>query len=373
MVQPKGPRGRLQELEALRTAAFLAVVAQHVLGAYVRRAGTTAAEQAAIGLLFGLCKFAVPMFLFLSGAVLFLRYYGRLEYGKFLRRRLITILGPFLCWCVLYYLYGWWDLGVPPWGKREFLRLVLTCSVSYHTWYVGLIVQFYVFLPLIFALFRGLARLCRTRRGLVLTVLGFGAVWLALMQFAPVFQGIPVLGWLLYDQRAQNGIYYLGYFLLGGICGLYRDAFYGFVRRWLPGLAAATVLGYVWSEWVLFQNGFAGGQVNLNWMGSLNLHMTLFSMASILFLYGLTRKLPQGAGKGRWYCFVGRHSYSAYLAHAMVITTCSRLLLHWQGLPLPVFYGILMAAAVVVSVLVGWAFDGVWNGFWNRLPGRAKK
>ena len=364
---------RLRELEALRTAAFLAVVAQHVLGAYVRRPESTGAEQAAIGLLFGLCKFAVPLFLFLSGAVLFLRYYGKLEYGKFLGRRLLTILGPYLCWCVLYYLYGWIDLGVPPWGKREFLRLVLTCSVSYHTWYVGLIVQFYVFLPLIFALFRGLSRLCRTCRGLTLTVLGFCVLWAALMQFAPVFQGIPVLGWLLYDQRAQNGVYYLGYFLLGGICGLYRDAFHGFVRRWLPALAAATVLGYLWSEWVLFRNGFAGGRIDLNWMGSLNLHMTFFSLASILLLYGLARMLSQAPDKGRWYCFVGRHSYSAYLAHAMAITYCSAQLLNWKGLPLPVFYLLLMLLATALALLAGWAFDGVWNSFWNRLPGWRKK
>lgn len=365
-----GPRQqRLQELEALRTAAFVAVVAQHVLGAYVRRAESTPAEQAAIGVLFGLSKFAVPMFLFLSGAVLFLRYYGRLEYGKFLRRRLVTILGPYLCWCVLYYLHGWWIQGVPPWGKREFLRLILTCSVSYHTWYVGLIVQFYVFLPLLFLLFRGLAHLSRTRRGLMLTVLGFAAVWLALMELAPVFRGIPVLGWLLYDQRAKNGIYYLGYFLLGGICGLYRDEFSRFVRRWLPALAAVTVLGYLWSERVLFQNGFAGGRINLNWMGSLSIHMTLFSIASILLLYGVARMLPQGEGRGRWYCFVGRHSYSAYLAHAMLITAVSRQLVQWGVRPLPVFYGILMAAATVGAVLAGWIFDGLWN----RLPGVAKK
>ena len=65
---------KIFELNLLRSAAFLAVVAQHVLGVYWRDKGITPSGSILVGILFNLCKFAVPLLIFLSGIVLFYNY-----------------------------------------------------------------------------------------------------------------------------------------------------------------------------------------------------------------------------------------------------------------------------------------------------------
>lgn len=361
-LSPAPKRPRRQELEALRTLAFLAVVAQHVLGAYQRRE-TSAAEQVAIGVIFGLLKFAVPCFLFLSGVVLFLHYYDNLSYGSFLRRRLRTILLPYLCWAGIYWIYNGCNGAV--WDIRQFVRDTLHCDISYHTWYVALIVQFYVLLPLIFRIFRGLASLCRSLRATACVVAGVLVLWLAVLELSPRLAGVPVLGRIFYDLRARNSLYYLGYFLLGGLCGLYRDAFDRWVRRFLPAIAAGTLATYVYSVWVLFhQGGLADGKVNLNYMGSLSIHMTIHSILAILLLYGLACRDLERHGLRRWCAFVGKHSYSAYLAHALAITVCNKQMIGRVTLPLWAYYALLMAAATVSALAAGWLFDVLWS--WAR-------
>ena len=56
---------KLTEPDILRSMAFLAVVAQHILGCYARRAGTGPFAMKAIAVVFELTRFAVPMFVFL--------------------------------------------------------------------------------------------------------------------------------------------------------------------------------------------------------------------------------------------------------------------------------------------------------------------
>lgn len=353
---------RLRELEILRTVSFLAVVAQHVLGAYVRNPGITAPEQTAVGLLFGLTKFAVPMFVFVSGVVLFLHYYGTLQYGRFLCKRLGAILLPYLIWAGLMYVHGMVMYGAPPCGKREFLLRIVTLNVGYHTWYVGLILQFYLFLPVIFWLFGQLERLCKSQWSTFGVFFAVLTVSVVLMEFGGVLQPIPIVGKLFFDMRAKNALYYLIYFLLGGVCALHREAFLGFLRRWTVPLLAAAVVGYIWCEIVQFQRGFSGGVMNFNWMGSLNLRMTVLTLASIGLLYRLALAIMRCESLCRLCDFVGRHSYSAYLAHVMVLNTAALGFGHFfSNIPLPGFYFVLMLSTTVGAVLAGWMFDAAYG------------
>ena len=55
---------------------------------------------------------------------------------------------------------------------------------------------------------------------------------------------------------------------------------------------------------------------------------------------------------------MGRHSYTAYLAHAMVIGKISLLLLeNFPDMEYPAFYGILIPSSVAISLIIAWVFD----------------
>ena len=365
---------RLHELEVIRTLAFVGVVLQHILGAYVRRAGVSFGENLFCGLVFGLCKYAVPAFVFVSGVVLFLNYYKKLDYWRFLKKRLGSIVLPYLIWAILYYLYQWWTAGSAPYGKREFVWRVLSGEVSYHTWYVILILQFYLFLPLIFALYGWMERRVRTRAGFAIACGCVGAAYLLLVSFPQVFQGIPVLGKLMYELRTKNFLYYLVYFLLGGVCACHLDAFRAFAKKvgaWLILPAAAL---YCYVEYRLFQDGFSPSGLNLNVMGSLNIRFFFFTMVCILLVYWAALALAERPGVRRVCGFVGRHSYAAYLAHAMVISCISGEIIKWAPqLAYPAFYGILTVLTLALSMAIACLFDWMYGGGRRTVVGIYRK
>ena len=65
-------RPHVPSWDVLRTAAFAAVAVQHILGAYARRYDIGSGEKVVIAASFEPLRFAVPLFVMLFGAALFL-------------------------------------------------------------------------------------------------------------------------------------------------------------------------------------------------------------------------------------------------------------------------------------------------------------
>ena len=134
---------RINELDFLRTVAFFAVVLQHVLGAYIRR-DVQPWEKAALSALFFATKFAVPAFVFVSGMVLFYTHYEKLNYRKFIFKRIKDIIIPYIIFSVLCYFYYTPSVNRNIWGL---IKSVALGEAAYHLWYVVMIFQFYLLLP----------------------------------------------------------------------------------------------------------------------------------------------------------------------------------------------------------------------------------
>ena len=145
---------RIYELDHLRAAAFFAVVMQHVLGFYWRHSIFDDTDNYIVGLSFGMVKFAVPMFIFLSGFVLFYNYYGRLDYMRFIGKRMVAIGIPYVLWSFFYVIYMSRSLEVfnMAWGI-QFVKHLFFGSARYHLWYVSMIFQGFILLPIIFLLY----------------------------------------------------------------------------------------------------------------------------------------------------------------------------------------------------------------------------
>lgn len=347
-------RARIGALEPFRMLAFLGVVCQHVLGAYLRRPETSLFEAEVIGFFFALSKFAVPAFIFLSGAALFTSHYRSLRYVDFLKKRLGSIVLPYLIWSGIYYIYiPLFGRGSLPFGKREFLFRLATGEVKYHLWYVFLIVQFYLFLPLIFRLYSALeARAAHMRRPVLLLLIA-GALYTALLILCRYASGVPVLGALLYTYRGKNILYYLPYFLLGGMLARHEDALLRILGRYKAAFLLAGGASFALILTVYLRAVRAGAR-DVGTMGSFTPRMFFLTLSMLALLYPLCTRLASKARCMRAYAFIGRHSYGAYLSHALVLDVLS-----WNlpAMPLPVYYTFLFALTAALSIIVGWIFD----------------
>ncbi len=144
-------RARESGYDLMRLCAMVAVVAIHVLMVY-RYPG---APISAVSLLDTLLHFAVPVFFFVSGALVWGRYTGTgsAAYGSFLHRRAMTIAAPYLAWSALYLAiaafrgnWSYWITNAP--------MLLLTGKSWYHLYFVPVLLLFYLLTPVAAPLIR---------------------------------------------------------------------------------------------------------------------------------------------------------------------------------------------------------------------------
>lgn len=198
---------RLGYCDVLRCLAALAVVLIHCAGATLGAQDPGTTRFMVLNFLNGAARWAVPMFLMLSGAFLldpdrpmpvkkWLGYLGRMGIA-------VLLWGFF---------YAFYDTRGAHVGLEWFLE-ALICMVKgelhFHLWYLPMLMGLYLLLPLTRALVRG-----ASRRELWYTAGLWGAVTLTLNTFYFLFPN--ALGHTWFNML---GLYclstYMGYFLLG--------------------------------------------------------------------------------------------------------------------------------------------------------------
>lgn len=336
--------------DVLRTAAFAAVAVQHILGAYARRYEIGLDEKLAIAVLFEPFRFAVPLFVMLFGAALFYVYQDSPRYLSYLGKRLRQLVLPYAVWTAVYLHYA-----EKPVTIRNVARGMVYGDASYHLWYVTMILQFVVLVPVFFAVRKGLRRCCTTRQRAVVAAVVLLTAWLVVLALPPVGR---LTQQLLVTWRTRGFLLWLGYFALGALCGAYPEAFAVWARRLLipAGVTSIGALGY--AMLLAVRDVYRTGVVSFASVSYFSPVYAVLTMVMIFFLYGLAEWLAQ-VGAIRKLCgFVGRHSYQAYLAHVLVLTYCSRKLLQYQpDMNRYVFYAVLTMCTLVGAVLIAWGVD----------------
>lgn len=317
---------RIVELDVLRGLAFLAVVLQHAMGVYVRKADIQIADSVMIGMLFNFTKFAVPAFVFVTGIVLFYNYYERFDYRNFIRKRTMEIFLPYLLWTGIYEIYYYGIPSISFTWLKEFGKNIVLGTESYHLWFIVMIFQFYLLYPGLLALFKWIRNRISTGSRFVTAVGLFAVFYTLLMWFSSSY--IPggnfhvsskAVQMFFVEYRDRNFLFFLFYFILGGIAGVSLVKWREFVIRSVGwnGLLFATL--FIWIGYELMK-GASGGLVNLNYSTSLKPSMFLYTVSEILLLYGLSLAIVKnGPGIFKPMAFVGKFSYGAYLAHALIL------------------------------------------------------
>ncbi|MCR8968942.1 acyltransferase [Facklamia sp. 7083-14-GEN3] len=95
-------------------------------------------------------RFAVPVFLILSGWGLDRTdaLDSQIDYPAFLKERLLKILPAYFFWSIIYATTNFWLVGEEL-SFLTFIKLFLTGHLSYHLYFVPLIVGLYIFYPLL--------------------------------------------------------------------------------------------------------------------------------------------------------------------------------------------------------------------------------
>ncbi len=299
------------EADHLRGIAVVAVVIIHCTGFFRDEEmpdwlfeGTLAVNA--------LARFAVPLFIFVSGLVLSTRYWGRYDREAFYVRRGLNVVPQYLVWSVLYIgLYT--ALGDAP-GHVGPLLGIATGSAARHMWFFVIIMQLYVMYPIIAAVY---ADFERRGRELQLLALALAA------QVAWYVGGYLVIGLTHSGPIAfivdRSFITHVFYFVLGihfaRNLGALRERLRG-AWRWtlaLGPLAVVLVIAHHWTTSLeLGSSLLSFVQVGLGrGVG------TLYHALAIVLCFAASGPLARATS--RVTMELGSYSYGIYLIHILVL------------------------------------------------------
>jgi len=334
----------IQWLDTLRALATLGVIIIHVSSPLVNMAYGKNMPYWWVGnVVDSAVRFAVPVFLMLSGATLLVKEY---KLGEFYKRRFARVLIPFLFWMVVYWVYRWamlkaWQqphepLAILTWAVKLFLKE----GISKHFWYVYMIVFIYLFVPF---LGKGLRKLNLSALSNILLL------WVVLT-FA--FKSVPLN---MYGWSEGFGSKLLGYFLYIGylVLGYYlaqipvssQKIRFPVVVIYLLTVIVSAVTTYFFSQ--------EARKIDLSMYSYLSINTIIQSIAFFMSIKGITVK-------NRYLSFVqstiSSYSYGIYLVHIMIIGILFQNGIYWNltnplfSLPL-LAIGVLVCSFMIIFVL----------------------
>lgn len=290
----------LRELDFIRWIAVVSIILIHVSGRYV--------EYKTAGFFLNqLVRFAVPAFVILSGYLLRYRYSpeNNLSFNIYIKRRFNKILIPYLCWTVIYLVFGssrpvmdGFNLA----ALQQLAKTVLTGSAADHLYFVVIIFQMYLAYPVILYLMKRWEKAA------------LAASFIATFYFQ--------LADYLYQYKIfllpASGVHYYGilfptwvfYFVLG--CYLQGLN----LENWLS--RRKTVLAVLW--FISYISLVFDSKLTFSFSTSIKPSIMLYAVVSYLLLFAVSLYYRGGErASGKLIKWLAGQSYLVYLSHLLVL------------------------------------------------------
>lgn len=347
---------RVPEYDLARVVSIACVVLIHVIAPFVAPETAQRGGTGPMGLLSRELRFAVPMFVLITGALLWSRPFGgAADWRTFFTRRFTTVLLPYAAWSVLFVAVGQL-LGIKPFlGIGSFLQQLLVGATWYHLYFVPPIVGIYVLTPLV-------GRVCRAHPVMVaVTAIAIGVVVPPLLTDLG-WRSEPV--WMLVAWVAA----YVPYAALGALYASERENGRTILARSWPVVLAVALAGRAWLTFdpggITWRHGVFLADIAVN---------ALPSLAVLAGLAALLRRRPGLEGRiAPWAVCV----FGVYLGHPMLLLGLegiARLTGMWPA-PLALWVMVVWPTVLLVS-FAAVRFASRWSRVWwlHGVPPRRRR
>jgi len=325
---------QVHEIQFLRGLAIVFIMVVHAAGdlSHVEVIDT----QVALRMLFhALTSFGVPLFVLISGFVLYHRYGADVPLRDFYFRRFGKVLVPYAAFSVIYLGYAGLENGWFP-SPGKCLWKLLTGTSYYHLWFIRLIAQVYLLYPVLAKFYRHFERRGMARRLLL------GA--LVFQTFANI--GRHVMKELLPNAEILDFVLtftrYIFYFLLGMWVSRNRQklsaAIDRSVKRYaLPAVPLYALLIFLHVQVLLSgieRHGSTSAIPDIDRIPIVFVRIVT-QIISLIVSYKAVRFLMQRPGV--WSAVIlriGMLSFGFYLLHPLMLSIVIRMLEQWFSLGL---------------------------------------
>lgn len=290
------------EIDYLRCFAILAVIVIHTAAALTRVENP--ADFYVVGLWQDISSFAVPLFICISGFVLYLSYLPSAK-TTFYKKRFQRIIPPYLIFTVVYLvanifkhyvIYGLYQ--IPSTGV--IVNAFLFATSNEHMWFFLIIIELYLIYPIISAVYQKLVKHKMDWIFLILALL-VQMAWNMMSGGLFVF----VNGSAVY---LSNKVFLcmIFYFILG----MYLSEHYSVVCRILFRVKSVILLGFISVVTAIF--AFMIPQVLPG-----GISVLVYCVSVILLLFSVSKHLVKISDRNI-FVTIGLYSFGIYLIHPLI-------------------------------------------------------
>ena len=319
--QPRKPR--LAAIEYIRGISMMGVIGIHIGSQYIMN---PSANIHLVALFETFTRFSVPIFFFISAFGLFynLNIHEPFDFWTFNKRRLKTVLIPYLAWSLFYLIHDGMLYGVGFPDPLHLLSILFFGNAKYQLYFMVILLWFYLLMPLWIAIVR---RLTIPWLGLLLALQIAFDYWSSFSTSFNIYvYGLPddsLLKPFLMYRLNYWVLHYFFIFLLGGYLSVHSEKFMTFMKKHLHGLTCfffftlGGLMTYYYEK--IYFDGYTALEA-INTAHQLCPWGIFYTIAASLFFFAAFTEQIYPHRLNSLLHILGRHSYFAYLAHPLIIT-----------------------------------------------------
>jgi probable poly-beta-1,6-N-acetyl-D-glucosamine export protein len=220
----------IKAIDNLRTISILAVILIHTTTRTIETTHNDLINFPVSLFLNQIARFAVPLFILISGFVLELSYNYHLSFWSYLKKRISRILLPYLIWSLIYYYFVYTQ------NHDNLIWVLATGNASYQLYFIPALAIFYAVFPVLHKLYKVISN------KFIYASLGILQLWL-------LYQDYFIKEYKFPDPLRITILSFF-FFITGMVVSRNKDKIIEFVNKWKYYLATfALGLGfYVFRE-----------------------------------------------------------------------------------------------------------------------------
>ncbi len=303
-------RKRLGQIDAIRPVKQAGVVATHVLIYFAPPWGNMTSNAAL--LLLHVCR---ETFFFISACMLTYGYMDLRRAGlrRFYWRRFVSVGIPYLCWNLIYLLWGMRGTGYPSVSAAIAHYGRLLATGYYQLYFLLVIMQFYLVYPLVLALLK------RTRghHGVVIAVTALAQLVICILTHWHLLPAVLVT----YAQ--ENAFSYVLFLVGGAVVAFHLDEVDRWVRANAYLVVALTLLAAIFAEAVYYLSKLGVTSVLGSGNDPFQPSVVPFNVGAIacVYLVGVVLVRPWRSRRVKAWVRSGvDNAYGVYLSQMLFIT-----------------------------------------------------
>ena len=366
-------RERIEELFYIRAIAALGILIIHATGSFA-----VSSEYGSKAMYLGIFlnqffRFGSPVFMMVSGLVLFYNYRSLDEFdtAKFYKKKIKYILLPYVIWSTIYFLYSHYISGIPLKGEGKVLIRGILLGESYsHLYFIFLIFQFYILVPLI------LRYLIEPMKEKPLRVfLIFALIQGAILTYQYYFKNYDATGFVrLFNKYYWKTVFgWSAYFITGGLIGLHYKKIANYIEEHISGILLGYIIVTILYVGQVYMNIYINqGRDYYGRFGSIRPHTMIYAFFTMALLIYMTRRIAKKDNfLEKNLKNFGTYSFGVYFAHPLILGEIKIKLLKYfpqiigysrlTSLVLIVALGVIVTYLLVLiigSTNVRWLFIG---------------